>query len=239
MADVTSAPATSEGTAQTAQSQPTSTPTSAPQSTPSTTSSTPVAPTTQASDTGSKTVNLFELEDFRKYQAQQEKRIAAERQQYQRQLAEMQQQIQQVRLQSAPEEERALIERDMLKQQLTQLTTEQQRQAALAQQWSDVQKLAEFGGMKAEDLWAQNFSNIGDAAFYVLENMTKKQQTDFEKAVEAEIAKRAQQREANAVDLGGGGAVTTEDIKKRKVEDAFKSKDPLAFMRALREQRSN
>jgi len=230
MADVTSASdATSTGTAQTAQSQATSASTPAPQST-SNTAAPAAATGTQASDTSSKPVNLFELPEFRQYQSQAEKRAAQERQTYQRQLAEMQQQMQQFRLQSAPEEERALIERDMYKQQLTQLTAEQQRQAALAQQWGDIQRLAEFSGLKAEDLWAQNFSNIGDAAFYAMEHMTKKQQADFEKSLEAAIAERERKREANAVDLGGGAPVTTDDVKTRKMNDALKAKDGKSFV---------
>ena len=230
MADVTSASdATSTGTAQTAQSQATSASTPAPQST-SNTAAPAAATSTQASDTSSKPVNLFELPEFRQYQSQAEKRAAQERQTYQRQLAEMQQQMQQFRLQSAPEEERALIERDMYKQQLTQLSQEQQRQAALAQQWGDIQRLAEFSGLKAEELWQQNFSNIGDAAFYAMEHMTKAQQANFEKSVEAAIAERERKREANAVDLGGGAPVTTDDVKTRKMNDALKAKDGKSFV---------
>lgn len=230
MADVTSAPdATSTGTAQTAQSQPTSASTPAPQST-SNTAAPAAATGAQASDTSSKPVNLFELPEFRQYQSQAEKRAAQERQTYQRQLAEMQQQMQQFRLQSAPEEERALIERDMYKQQLTQLTAEQQRQAALAQQWGDIQRLAEFSGLKAEELWQQNFSNIGDAAFYAMEHMTKAQKANFEKSLEAAIAERERKREANAVDLGGGAPVTTDDVKTRRMNDALKAKDGKSFV---------
>ncbi len=230
MADVTSASdATSTGTAQTAQSQATSASTPAPQST-SNTAAPAAATSTQASDTSSKPVNLFELPEFLQYQSQAEKRAAQERQTYQRQLAEMQQQMQQFRLQSASEDDRPLIERDMYKQQLAQLTAEQQRQAALAQQWGDIQKLAEFSGLKAEDLWAQNFSNIGDAAFYAMEHMSKKQKADFEKSLEAAIAERERKREANAVDLGGGAPVTTDDVKTRKMNDALKAKDGKSFV---------
>jgi len=230
MADVTSASdATSTGTAQTAQSQATSASTPAPQST-SNTAAPAAATGTQASDTSSKPVNLFELPEFRQYQSQAEKRAAQERQTYQRQLAEMQQQMQQFRLQSAPEEERALIERDMYKQQLTQLTAEQQRQAALAQQWGDIQKLAEFSGLKAEDLWAQNFTNGVDAAFYAMEHMSKAQKANFEKSLEAAIAERERKREANAVDLGGGAPVTTDDVKTRRMNDALKAKDGKSFV---------
>jgi len=230
MADVTSASdATSTGTAQTAQSLATSASTPAPQST-SNTAAPAAATGTQASDTSSKPVNLFELPEFRQYQSQAEKRAAQERQTYQRQLAEMQQQMQQFRLQSAPEEERALIERDMYKQQLTQLTAEQQRQAALAQQWGDIQKLAEFSGLKAEDLWAQNFTNGVDAAFYAMEHMSKAQKANFEKSLEAAIAERERKREANAVDLGGGAPVTTDDVKTRRMNDALKAKDGKSFV---------
>jgi len=230
MADVTSASdATSTGTAQTAQSQATSASTPAPQST-SNTAAPAAATSAQASDTSSKPVNLFELPEFRQYQSQAEKRAAQERQTYQRQLAEMQQQMQQFRLQSAPEEERALIERDMYKQQLTQLTAEQQRQAALAQQWGDIQRLAEFSGLKAEELWQQNFSNIGDAAFYAMEHMSKAQKANFEKSLETAIAERERKREANAVDLGGGAPVTTDDVKTRKMNDALKAKDGKSFV---------
>lgn len=230
MADVTSASdATSTGTAQTAQSQATSASQPAPQST-SNTAAPAAATSTQASDTSSKPVNLFELPEFRQYQSQAEKRAAQERQTYQRQLAEMQQQMQQFRLQSAPEEERALIERDMYKQQLTQLTAEQQRQAALAQQWGDIQRLAEFSGLKAEDLWEKNFSNGVEAAFYAMEHMTKAQKANFEKSLEAAIAERERKREANSVDLGGGAPVTTDDVKTRKMNDALKAKDGKSFV---------
>ncbi len=230
MADVTSASdATSTGTAQTAQSQATSASTPAPQST-SNTAAPAAATSAQASDTSSKPVNLFELPEFRQYQSQAEKRAAQERQAYQRKLDEMQQQMQQFRLQSAPEEERALIERDMYKQQLTQLTAEQQRQAALAQQWGDIQRLAELSGLKAEDLWQQNFSNGLDAALYAMEHMSKAQKANFEKSLEAAIAERERKREANAVDLGGGAPVTTDDVKTRKMNDALKAKDGKSFV---------
>ena len=226
MADVTSAPVASEGTAQTAQSPTTSTPTTAPQSTSTTSTTAPV--TTPVSE--AKPVNLFELPEFRQYQSQAEKRAAQERQQYQSQLARMDQQMQQFRLQSAPEDERPLIERDLYKQQLAQVQAEQQRQAALSQQWSDVQKLAEFSGLKADDIWAQNFSNIGDAAFYALEHMTKKQKSDLEKLVESAVAEKERKREANTVDLGGGAPLTTTDLKTRGMNDALKKKDGKSFV---------
>ncbi|TXH11085.1 MAG: hypothetical protein E6R03_14685 [Hyphomicrobiaceae bacterium] len=231
MADVTSAPdATSTGTAQTAQSQATSASTPAPQSTSNTAAPAAATGATQASDTSSKPVNLFELPEFRQYQSQAEKRAAQERQVYQRKLDEMQQQMQQFRLQSASEDDRPLIERDMYKQQLAQLTAEQQRQAALAQQWGDIQRLAEFSGLKAEELWQQNFSNIGDAAFYAMEHMSKAQKANFEKSLEAAIAERERKREANAVDLGGGAPVTTDDVKTRKMNDALNRKDGKSFV---------
>ena len=238
MADVTSAPDASAGTAQTAQSpQPTSNQTQAPQSTTSSTGSTTSAPvSTQASESG-KQFNLQESPEFKKWQAQVNKTIERERQQYQQQLAAMQQQMQQFRLQSAPEEERIAIERDMLRQQLAQTQQEQQRQAQLAQQWNDIQRLAEKSGLKAEDLWSQNFSNIGDAAFYALEYMANNSKTEFEKAVDAEIERRAKQREANKVDLGGGAIQTSVDAATEKINSAFKSKDVRGFMKAIREQR--
>lgn len=230
MADVTSASdATSTGTAQTAQSQATSASAPAPQSTSNTAAPAAATSATQASE-ASKPINLQEVPEFKQWQTTMNKTLERERQTYQRQLAEMQQQMQQFRLQSAPEEERALIERDMYKQQLTQLTAEQQRQAALAQQWGDIQRLAEFSGLKAEELWQQNFSNIGDAAFYAMEHMSKAQKANFEKSLEAAIAERERKREANAVDLGGGAPVTTDDVKTRKMNDALKAKDGKSFV---------
>lgn len=229
MADMTSASSASEGTAQTAQSpQPTSTQTNAPQSTTSSAGST--TQSTPAQQATEKKPNLFESEEFRKYQSQQEKRFQTERQQFQQQMARMQQEMQQFRLQSAPEEERVAVERDMLRQQLAQFQQEQQRQAMLSQQYGDIQRLAEYSGMKAEDLWQQNFSNIGDAAFYAMEHMTKRQKAEFEKAVDAEIERRAKQREANATDLGGGAPVTTDSLKEKSYKDALKRKDGKAFV---------
>lgn len=228
MADMTSATETLEGTGQTPQSQPTSDQTAAPQS--ASTSST-VAPATQASE--SKPVNLFELPEFRQFQSQAEKRAAQERQRYQQEVSALRQQMQQLRIQSAPEEERALIERDTYRQQLEQLTQEQQRQAALAQQWADIQKLAEYSGIKADDLWQQNFSNIGEAAFYAMEHMTKKQKAEFEKSVEAAIAERERKKTANAVDLGGGAPLATDDIKQRKMNDSLKKRDGKSFVLEL------
>lgn len=234
MADMTSDTNASAGTGQTPQSQPTSTETS-PQSASTTgsTSSTP-APVKDSGQGGKP--NLFESEEFRKYQSQQEKRIAQERANYQREMAALRQQMQQVQLQSAPEEERVVIERDQLRQQLQQFQQEQQRQAQLSQQWQDLDKMAKIAGMKTEDLFSQNFRDIGEAAFYVLENMTTKQKAEFEKSVEAAIAERERKKEANAVDLGSGAAVTTDDIKHRKLNDSLKRRDGKSFVLELLSQ---
>ncbi len=175
-------------------------------------------------------VDLFQSEEFRKWESNRKKQEMAREQQYQQQMARMQQDMQNFRLQSAPEEERVVIERDMLRQQMAQLQQEQQRQAMLSQQYSDIQRLAEYSGMKADDLWQQNFSNIGDAAFYAMEHMTKRQKAEFEKAVDAEIERRAKQREANASDLGGGAPVTTDSLKEKGYKDALKRKDGKAFV---------
>lgn len=227
MADVTSAPSeASEGTAQTAQSQTTSTETTAPQSASSNTSNTPT--TTKDSGASSKP-NLFESEEFRKYQSQQEKRIAQERANYQREMAQMRYQMQQVQLQSVPEDERVVVERDQLRQQLTQFQQEQQRQAQLSQQWQDLDKMAKIAGMKTEELFNQNFRDIGEAAFYVLENMTEKQKNEFEKSVETAVAERERKKEANSVDLGSGAPMGTDDMKGRKLKDAIKNKDSKAY----------
>ena len=151
-------------------------------------------------------------------------------------MAALRQQMQQVQLQSAPEEERVVIERDQLRQQLQQFQQEQQRQAQLSQQWQDLDKMAKIAGMKTEDLFSQNFRDIGEAAFYVLENMTAKQKAEFEKSVEAAIAERERKKEANAVDLGSGAAVTTDDIKHRKLNDSLKRRDGKSFVLELLSQ---
>lgn len=236
MADVTSATVASEGTAQTAQSQSTSTDT-APQSASTSSSSTGSTPALQTATSGqqqsSKPTNLFELPEFRQYQSQQEKRAAQERQRYQTEMAQLRQQMQQMQAQALPEDERVAFERDSLRQQLAQFQAEQQRQAQVAQQWNDLDRMAKIAEMKTEDLFSMNFRDIGEAAFYVLENMTAKQKANFEKAVEAAIAEREKKREANAVDLGGGAPTTTDDIKQRKLDASLKKKDGKAFVLEL------
>jgi hypothetical protein len=196
-------------------------------------SSTGTKATPQAPAAAPAKTDIFASEEFRKWESNRKKQEQVKEQQYRNQMAQLQQQMQQFRLQSVPEEERVVIERDTYKQQLAQYQQEQQQQEQLAQRWNDIQKLAAYIDEKPENLWEKNFSNIGDAAFHVLDGLKARLEQQAEIKAEEIVEKRAR----NTVDLGGGGVVTTDDAKERKYKDALKAKDGKAFVLQLLQDR--
>jgi len=169
-------------------------------------------------------VNLFELEDFKKYQSQQEKRFTQERQQSQVQLAQLQRQLQELRVQSIPEDERAAFEVEEIRRQNAELQQQIEYNRLMTQKYADIQKLSTKSGVSVDDLW--KFETFAEAAEYALEHTVKSKEADVERLAEELIKKR----EAARSDLGGGAPVTTEELDTRNRKDAIKRKDGKAFV---------
>lgn len=177
-------------------------------------------------------------EDFRKYQANADRRYEQARreaeqarqaaQQYQQQLNQFQQQWEQQQYAALPDDQKPLFEINRLRQQLAQMQQHNQQlhvstlkqQAMLALQ----QRAAGKGVQVTLDELAQ-YDNADDAWDYILDKGMK--------GAPQRQAEREQKREANSVDLGGGANVPPANEYQSRYDRALKNKDAKGMLDAM------
>jgi hypothetical protein len=176
------------------------------------TSPEPAAPVAPASaQTDKPAGNLHEDPNFRKLQSQYEKRMADMR----RELDEIKGREEQAKLAEMDDVDRYKYEAEKYRTQLEQLTQTQQLEAQKRQVLTE---LSERSGVPVEELMEAD--SAYEAALLALDK-TRRGQT--------------QRIEANKVDLGGGRANTPADRSETAMRDAYRERDPVAYVRLLRE----
>lgn len=177
-------------------------------------------------------------EDFRKFQANADRRYEQARQeaaaaraaaqQYQQQLAQFSQQWEAQQLAAMPEEQRPLFENQRLRQTLQQMQAQQQQAQVEQMRWQAMQQMvaeaAEEGVKVTIDELSQH-PNPDAAWRYVL-----KKGLQGNKAAQAA---RQQKREDNSVDLGGGAPVSNKSDLQTKYDKALKRNDAKAMLDAM------
>lgn len=181
-------------------------------------------------------VNLHEFEDFRKYQAERDRREAQLNQQLQQQnayMAQLQKQMDQLADKDLDDygKLQKQIEREQRDKAILLDRIRQQEEAQREQQakHSDLTKLTTKFGLTNEqyqELWkANNPDDALDMAISFRDRNKSKRDEDEE-----------ERRESNRVDVGGGAASTSKTRKESDTRRAIDENDPVAFIRSIREQ---
>lgn len=177
--------------------------------------------------------NLDDNPEFRKWKSEQDKRAAklekqladtlAQRQQENQRMAWYEQQLEALQTQHLDEPQKLQFENQKLKRTLAAL--EQQRQIDEGRQRIFARITARFGpagvpydayaeARDADEAWDM-------AADYALKNLSPKQAA----------AAKAEKREANEVDLGGGASSAPDDAYEAKAKKLLKAKDSAGYVK--------
>lgn len=187
--------------------------------------------------TPGKKPNLDDDPAFRKWKSEQDKKAAAlqaaldraerERQEEKQRLAWYEQQLEQLQTRDLDEPSKLAYENQKLKRTLAAL--EQQRQVEEGRKRIFAKITARFGaiGVPFEVYGnAQDADEAWDlAADYALKNLPGR--------TAQQAQERAAKREANAVDLGGGAAVTPDDDWEAEAKRLLKKKDSVGYARHI------
>ncbi len=180
------------------------------------------APTTAPTPAAPPKVNLFELEDFKKYQAATQRQIAER----DKRLQEFQAQLDQYATSNMDDFQRTQYEAEKAKRmaadyqaQLAEMQEQMRRTQEQAQRDADLRVIAGQYGIDPKEL-----SDV---------------RTYEEAKYRAEAAYWRQKaapnnNPVNQPDLGGGRASTPTSRRDQEAAKAFKSGDPVAYLRALR-----
>lgn len=189
-------------------------------------------------DTGK--VNLHEFEDFRKYQAERDRREAQIQQQYQSDLQASNRAIADLKRQLNELADKDLDDFGKLQNQLKREQQEKQEIIALYQQREQEQRVqqekATFMGRLYRDyeLTRDEYDQIWQASSPD-EAVAMARKFDRARARQRD-EEDEERRESNRVDVGGGRASTRETRQSSSEREAWDKRDPQAFVRALREQ---
>lgn len=180
-----------------------------------------------AAEAKSRGFNLFEDENFRKVQSA-----------WQRQLADLQRQNQDLAVRLRESELKGLDDFEKLQYEKRELEAairnmQQQRELEIMayQRQQDIQQIAQATGVDASEIeQATDYANAWQRAALKLQQ----QVSDLRKQVERLEGKK---KEANAPYLGGGVAAAAGGDMSSAFEAAKRSRDPAAWVRAVRESR--
>lgn len=154
-------------------------------------------------------VNLQDLPEFKNYQAQFTRTVNG----LQAELAQLRQAQSQARMEGMDELERANFLLQQKEEEIAQYRQQMQQQQIAQQRFTDLQNLSEMTGAP---MTALNVAGTYDEAVKLSIQWMKENG-----ATKQEIA--AAKKEANAVDLGGGGASTPQDRADRERQELLKS----------------
>jgi len=154
-------------------------------------------------------VNLQEIPEFKNYQAQFTRTVNG----LQAELAQLRQAQAAARMEGMDELERANFLLQQKEEEIAQYRQQMQQQQIAQQRFTDLTNLAEMTGAPMNVL---NVAGTYDEAVKLSIQWMKENG-----ATKQEIA--AAKKEANAVDLGGGGASTPQDRADRERQELLKS----------------
>lgn len=154
-------------------------------------------------------VNLQEIPEFKNYQAQFTRTVNG----LQAELAQLKAAQASARMEGMDELERANFLLQQKEEEIAQYRQQMQQQQIAQQRFTDLQNLSEMTGAP---MTALNVAGTYDEAVKLSIQWMKENG-----ATKQEIA--AAKKEANAVDLGGGGASTPQDRADRERQELLKS----------------
>ena len=187
-------------------------------SAPATPQQSPVEPGGQAS-AETKSVNLYELPEFKQYQSQQDRRLA----QLQQKLAEQEQRQHEATMAQMSPEQRTQYQLQLAQQQIQQYHQRFQSLQEQEQRNKDIAELAKLSGAPAE-------------VFSAAETYDQATRLALEYArthSPATLAAQQQRQEANRVDLGSGTAHTVDERKVVAAREALARGDAMTFYKSF------
>jgi len=187
-------------------------------SAPATPQQSPVEPGGQAS-AETKSVNLYELPEFKQYQSQQDRRLA----QLQQKLAEQEQRQHEATMAQMSPEQRTQYQLQLAQQQIQNYHQQFQSIQEQKQRERDIAELAKLSGAPAE-------------VFSAAETYDQATRLALEYArthSPATLAAQQQRSEANRVDLGSGSAHTTDERKVIAAREALARGDAMTFYKSF------
>ena len=187
-------------------------------SAPATPQQSPVEPGGQAS-AETKSVNLYELPEFKQYQSQQDRRLA----QLQQKLAEQEQRQHEATMAQMSPEQRTQYQLQLAQQQIQNYHQQFQSIQEQKQRERDIAELAKLSGAPAE-------------VFSAAETYDQATRLALEYArthSPATLAAQQQRSEANRVDLGSGTAHTVDERKVVAAREALARGDALTFYKSF------
>lgn len=209
------APSTSEQAAPTSQES-----TSTPQ--PQSGSGTTPAPATSSA---APKINLFESQEFRNWQAQQNRTLA----QYQQQLADYQRQVDEARMASMDDYERESYGRQRAEAELQRLQNELAERERMSQyEMARQSKLSELAAKTAIPL---DTLAKAQTPLELAEIIADYHRQKVETLANTRAAELKARQEANKPDIGGGSLSNVTDGAMR---DAWNNRDAAGYIRALR-----
>ncbi len=176
----------------------------------------------------SKGFNLFEDENFRKVQGAWQRQLAD----LQRQNAEMAKRVRESELKGLDDFERLQYEKKELEAAIQNMQQQRELEIMAYQRQQDIQQIAEQTGVEATEIeQATDYANAWQRAALTLRQQVDKLQKQIDRL-------EGKKKEANAPYLGGGtaGSAAGGDMSSA-FEAAKRSRDPAAWVRAVRESR--
>lgn len=180
-----------------------------------------------AEEAKAKGFNLFEDENFRKVQSAWQRQMA----QLQQQNAEMARRVRESELKGLDDFEKLAYEKKELEGAIRTMQQQRDLEIMAYQRQQDIQQIANDTGVQADEIGqATDYANAWQRAALKL----RQQVTDLQKQVDRLEGKK---KEANAPYLGGGTASAGEGELSTAWEAARRSRDPAAWVRAVRESK--
>lgn len=188
------------------------------------------APSQPQTQQAQKPVNLFELPEFRQYQATQERRAT----EMQKRLQEYEAQMEQFATANMDDFQKAQWEREKFKrvaaereQQMASMQQQFEAAQMAAQRQADLTALSQEYGVDASEIAGAR--TYDEAKFMAQSRQLQKQ---------IEELRQAQRAQTNRPDLGGGRANTPGDRLSADLDKALKNRDAVAYVRLLSEQQA-
>lgn len=180
-----------------------------------------------AEEAKAKGFNLFEDENFRKVQAAWQRQMA----QLQQQNAEMARRVREAELKGLDDFEKLAYEKRELENTIRSMQQQRDLEIMAYQRQQDIQQIANETGVEAEEIGqATDYANAWQRAALKL----RSQVVDLQKQIARLEGKK---KEANAPYLGGGTASAGDGDLATAWEAARRSRDPAAWVRAVRESK--
>lgn len=181
--------------------------------------------TTHAETSENKPVNLYQIPEFQNYQRSMDQKIAA----LQRQASAAEQRAHTQAMAGMDEFERTKYERDLAVNRANELASALEQRDLMQDRYNRISALSQETGVPIATL---NEAQTPDDLAMLVARYTKE---NLSKTITERVEEEKQRSKANAVDLGGGKASTTESRHEAALREAYKNGDSVAYIRLLRQ----